>query len=57
MSVVFFLHFVTLFPGIVFALVNVCLSFTRFISGGLTDVGAAKLARALEDCPHISHLK
>ncbi|CAM4582324.1 unnamed protein product [Leuciscus chuanchicus] len=27
-----------------------------FISGGLTDVGAAKLARALEDCPHITHL-
>uniref|UniRef100_A0A8C2B588 NLR family CARD domain containing 5 n=1 Tax=Cyprinus carpio TaxID=7962 RepID=A0A8C2B588_CYPCA len=28
-----------------------------FISGGLTDVGAAKLARALKDCPHITHLK
>ncbi|KAI2653512.1 Protein NLRC5 [Labeo rohita] len=28
-----------------------------FISGGLTDVGAAKLARALEDCPNITHLK
>ncbi|ROL43311.1 Protein NLRC5 [Anabarilius grahami] len=28
----------------------------EFISGGLTDVGAAKLARALEDCPHITHL-
>uniref|UniRef100_A0A673M4X0 NACHT domain-containing protein n=1 Tax=Sinocyclocheilus rhinocerous TaxID=307959 RepID=A0A673M4X0_9TELE len=27
-----------------------------FISGGLTDVGAAKLARALKDCPHITHL-
>ncbi|KAL1256905.1 hypothetical protein QQF64_012450 [Cirrhinus molitorella] len=27
-----------------------------FISGGLTDVGAAKLARALEGCPHITHL-
>ncbi|XP_067276519.1 NLR family, CARD domain containing 5 [Pseudorasbora parva] len=27
-----------------------------FISGGLTDVGAAKLARALEDCPNITHL-
>ncbi|KAF4101316.1 NLR family, CARD domain containing 5 [Onychostoma macrolepis] len=27
-----------------------------FISGGLTDIGAAKLARALKDCPHITHL-
>nr|AFN73234.1 NLRC5d protein [Danio rerio] len=27
-----------------------------FISGGLTDVGAAKLAKALEDCPNITHL-
>uniref|UniRef100_A0A8C1GWG1 Protein NLRC5-like n=1 Tax=Cyprinus carpio TaxID=7962 RepID=A0A8C1GWG1_CYPCA len=28
-----------------------------FISGGLTDVGVVKLARALKDCPHITHLK
>ncbi|XP_051580190.1 protein NLRC5-like isoform X3 [Myxocyprinus asiaticus] len=28
----------------------------EFISGGLTDVGAAQLARALEDCTHITHL-
>uniref|UniRef100_A0A8C2JN71 NACHT domain-containing protein n=1 Tax=Cyprinus carpio TaxID=7962 RepID=A0A8C2JN71_CYPCA len=27
-----------------------------FISGGLTDVGVVKLARALKDCPHITHL-
>ncbi|XP_043120722.1 NLR family, CARD domain containing 5 isoform X2 [Puntigrus tetrazona] len=27
-----------------------------FIGGGLTDVGAAKLARALKDCPHITQL-
>ncbi|XP_073706226.1 protein NLRC5 [Garra rufa] len=28
----------------------------NFISGGLTDVGAANLARVLKDCPHITHL-
>nr|XP_055030511.1 LOW QUALITY PROTEIN: NLR family, CARD domain containing 5 [Misgurnus anguillicaudatus] len=27
-----------------------------FISGGLTDTGAIKLARTLQDCPHITHL-
>ncbi|XP_052438933.1 NLR family, CARD domain containing 5 [Carassius gibelio] len=27
-----------------------------FISGGLTDVGVIKLARALKDCPNITHL-
>ncbi|XP_060779802.1 NLR family, CARD domain containing 5 isoform X2 [Neoarius graeffei] len=28
-----------------------------FVSGGLTDIGAAKLFKALECCPQITHLK